>query len=133
MGAIGVYVGFVNYPMLAGTSAGALIPGRGTQGNTGEGQGGNTGTSYGEYLTGKAPTQVSPGIRYLEGQYINDLGEIQPWKAYYDEFGRLIARTDYNAGNIAQKIPDVHYHLYEWGAGKTPYEYGSHIEGEYMP
>jgi len=35
VGAIGVYVGFVNYPMLADTSAGALIPGRGTQGNTG--------------------------------------------------------------------------------------------------
>ena len=34
VGAIGVYVGFVNYPMLAGTSAGALIPGRGAQGNT---------------------------------------------------------------------------------------------------
>ena len=33
VGAVGVYVGFVNYPMLAGTSAAALIPGRGTQGN----------------------------------------------------------------------------------------------------
>ncbi len=30
VGAVGVYVGFINYPMLAGTSAGALIPGRGT-------------------------------------------------------------------------------------------------------
>lgn len=29
-GAIGLYTGFVNYPMLAGTSAAALIPGRGT-------------------------------------------------------------------------------------------------------
>ena len=35
VGAVGMYVGFVNYPMLAGTSAGALIPGRETQGNTG--------------------------------------------------------------------------------------------------
>ena len=32
IGAVGVYTGFVNYPMLAGTSAVALIPGRGTQG-----------------------------------------------------------------------------------------------------
>lgn len=30
-----MYIGFVNYPMLAGTSAVALIPGRGTQGNAG--------------------------------------------------------------------------------------------------
>lgn len=30
VGAVGMYVGFVNYPMLAETSAGALIPGRGT-------------------------------------------------------------------------------------------------------
>lgn len=35
IGGVGVYTGFVNYPMLADTSAGALIPGRGTQGNTG--------------------------------------------------------------------------------------------------
>ena len=33
IGAVGLYTGFVNYPMLASTSATALIPGRGTQGN----------------------------------------------------------------------------------------------------
>lgn len=32
IGAVGLYTGFVNYPMLAGTSATALIPGRGMQG-----------------------------------------------------------------------------------------------------
>lgn len=58
---------------------------------------------------------------------------MQPWKAYYDEYGRLIARTDYNAGNKSVGIPDIHHHLYEWGPGKTPFEYGSHIEGEYIP
>lgn len=26
---------------------------------------------------------------------------IEPWTAHYDQFGRLIARTDYNAVNIA--------------------------------
>lgn len=35
IGAVGLYTGFVNYPMLVGTSATALIPGRGTQGNAG--------------------------------------------------------------------------------------------------
>ena len=41
------------------------------------------------------------------------MDEIQPWTAYYDEFGRIIARTDYNAGNKTADIPDTHYHLLE--------------------
>lgn len=61
------------------------------------------------------------------------MGRVQPWKAYYDEYGRLIARTDYNAGNKTQGIPDIHYHLYEWGSGKNPLQIGGHIEGEYKP
>ena len=68
----------------------------------------------------------------LEGQYVDDLGRVQPWKAYYDDFGRLVARTDYNSGNVAQGIPSVHHHLYEWGPGKTPFEYASHMEGEFL-
>lgn len=87
----------------------------------------------GSYLAKKAPDQVPVGTRVLQGQYVNDLGKIQPWEAHYDEFGRLVARTDYNAGNIAQNIPDIHYHLYEWGPGKIPYEYGSHLKGVYKP
>ena len=85
----------------------------------------------GEYLAGKAPKQVSPGTRYLEGNYVDDMGRVQPWKAYYDEYGRLIARTDYNAGNKKQDIPDIHYHLYEWGPGKNPMKIGNHMKGEY--
>lgn len=69
----------------------------------------------------------------MEGQYIDDLGNVQPYKAHYDEFGRLKGRTDYNAGNKAHNIPDVHHHTYEWGPGKTPMETGSHIQGEYNP
>lgn len=56
------------------------------------------------------------------------MGRVQPWKAYYDEYGRI----DYNAANKAAGIPDTHYHTYEWGPGKTPLETGSHIEGEYI-
>ena len=58
---------------------------------------------------------------------------MQPWKAYYDDFGRLIARTDYNAGNMSTGIPDVHYHLYEWTNGKQGHPYANHIKGEYKP
>ena len=90
-------------------------------------------TNVGNYLSAKAPNQVTPGTRVLEGQYVDDLGRVQPWKAYYDMYGRLVGRTDYNAGNKAAGIPDTHYHTYEWGPGKTPYESGSHIKGEYKP
>ena len=46
-----------------------------------------------------------------------------------------MARTDYNAGNKVAGIPNIHYHLYEWGKGfgdwKKPHEYASHLEGEF--
>lgn len=58
----------------------------------------------------KAPMQVTPGTRVLEGQYINDQNKVQPWTAYYDEYGRLTGRADYNAGNKTAGIPDTHYH-----------------------
>ena len=87
----------------------------------------------GQRAVGKAPYQVRPGVRVLEGTYIDDLGRIQPWRAHYDEFGRLIARTDYNAGNAAAGIPDVHHHTYRWGPGMNPLETGSHLPGEYVP
>jgi hypothetical protein len=61
----------------------------------------------------KAPYQVTPGIRKLEGRYINDLGVSQPWRAHYDEYGRLKGRTDFNAGNPVAGIPDIHHHTYE--------------------
>ena len=82
----------------------------------------------------KAARQVPPGVRTLTGHYVDDLSRVQPWRAHYDEFGRLVARTDYNAGNLAQKIPDTHYHIYsydnwhEWGR-----EILSHLPGEFMP
>lgn len=43
----------------------------------------------------------------------------------------MIGRTDYNAGNVAHGIPDIHYHLYEYNA-EFPFgrEIGSHIPGE---
>ena len=81
----------------------------------------------------KAPKQVAPGVRELEGHYIDDLGRSQPWRAHYDEYGRLIGRTDYNAGNRAQGIPDIHHHRYEWGPGRTPHEVQGHIPGEFTP
>ena len=87
----------------------------------------------GEYLAGKAPKQVTPGTTSLTGQYKTDLGTIQPWEAHYDAYGRMIARTDYNAGNVAQGIPSTHYHLYEYGPGITAHEYSSHVEGVYKP
>lgn len=84
------------------------------------------------FITGKAPKLAQP-FSIKEGIYNNN-GRLQPWKAYYDYAGRLIARTDYNAGNKAEGIPDVHYHLYEYKAGSVDgQEIAAHIPGEYKP
>lgn len=48
-----------------------------------------------------------------------------------DEYGRLIARTDYNAPNPAAGIPSTHYHIYNWTQG-SPYEDPNHYPGEYQ-
>ena len=100
----------------------------------GEAELGAEDADVGEYLAGKAPQQVTPGTASLTGQYVNDLGRVEPWTAHYDEYGRLIGRTDYNAGNASQGIPDVHYHTYEYGPGyESGFESGAHIPGEYQP
>lgn len=96
-------------------------------------EGAGSETKIGQYLAKKAPEQVTPGTRILTGQYIDDLGRVQPWTAHYDEYGRLVGRTDFNAANKAANIPSTHYHTYEWGPGKTPLETGSHIPGEFQP
>jgi hypothetical protein len=70
----------------------------------------SNGCGVGEYLAKKAPDQVTPGTSILTGQYVNDLGRVEPWTAKYDQFGRQIERTDFNAGNKAQGIPNVHHH-----------------------
>lgn len=88
---------------------------------------------FGTYLAKKAPYQIAPGVRTLKGVYVNDLGRVEPWVAHYDEYGRLFARTDFNAGNKAAGIDDIHHHLYEWGPGKTPKPIGDHIPGPYQP
>jgi RHS repeat-associated protein len=88
--------------------------------------------NVGEYLGTKAPKQVAPGIRRLEGQYLHD-GRVESWVAHYDEYGRSIARTDFNAGNPAHGIPDTHYHLFDWiTKGNHGTDLG-HFPGEYTP
>lgn len=85
----------------------------------------------GEYLiTGKAPNLGAP-FEVKGGIYANSRGVIQPWTAHYDAFGRNIARTDYNAGNKADGIPDIHYHTYEWRRGVDHGLVLDHIPGEY--
>jgi hypothetical protein len=65
---------------------------------------------------------------------VNDQGRVEPWTAHFDDYGRQVGRTDFNAGNKAQGIPDTHHHTYDWSniheAGK---EVTSHVPGEYKP
>ncbi len=81
----------------------------------------------------KAPKQTTPGTKTQKGEHINDQGRVEPWEAHYDEYGRLIGRTDYNAGNKAEGIPDTHHHTYEYPPGTNGIETGKHIPGEYKP
>ena len=92
----------------------------------------------GEYLSAKAPMQVGPGTKVLEGQYVDDLGRVQPWRAHYDDFGRQIGRTDYNAANKVEGYASTHSHTYGYegnpsGWGGRYSETGKHIPGEFTP
>ncbi len=92
------------------------------------------GTLFDNVFSSKAPKHTTPGTKMLEGQYINDQGRVEPWKARYDDYGRQVGRTDYNAGNKAQDIPSTHHHTKEYNArypeGRST---GDHIQGEYKP
>ena len=57
----------------------------------------------------------------------------QPWTAHYNQFGQIIARTDFNAANNAAGIPAIHHHLFRWGSGEIAREIGSHIPGVFRP
>ena len=84
-------------------------------------------------LAPKAPKQVEPGTRELSGEYLND-GRVEPWQAHYDEYGRQIGRTDFNAGDPSANIPPTHYHIYEYGPGySSGKEVVSHAPGVYQP
>jgi RHS repeat-associated protein len=112
-----------------------FVGGGGRRGAGGAGGLPSGGKDPGEYLARKAPRQVPPGTRELEGVWVNDKGRVEPWKAYYDQYGRRIARNDYNAGNKKKGIPDTHHHKWEYGPGysngrKVPPD---HFPGEYKP
>ena len=75
--------------------------------------------------------RIAPGTNVLKGIHYNKgLKRDEPWVAYYDEFGRLLARTDYNAGNIVENIDDIHFHIYQHINGSNQ-EVLKHVVGEY--
>jgi hypothetical protein len=98
----------------------------------------NRGTFPDAVFSGKAP-ELSPGHRTLRGLYVNDRGQPEPWIAHYDQFGRMIARTDCTRGNKAAGIPPIHHHLYYWHQGRmypavSPVvPQGDHHPGMYRP
>ncbi|KAA3606479.1 MAG: hypothetical protein DWQ01_17620 [Planctomycetota bacterium] len=65
----------------------------------------------------KAPQQVTPGVQHLQGQYIDDVGQVQPWRAQYDEFGRLKERTDFTDLPDPSTHTNPHHHTREYGPG----------------
>lgn len=79
-------------------------------------------------LSSKAPMQVTPGIKRLSGQYIDNIGRVQPWTAAYDKYGRFIERTDWNAANKAYGIEAIHHHTQRY-LPKLQIEKIDHIPG----
>jgi RHS repeat-associated protein len=81
-----------------------------------------------------APRQTTPGTKVINGEHVNDLGQVEPYQAHYDEYGRQIGRTDYTRGNAKAGIPPTHYHTYEYNQS-YPFGHstGDHIPGEFIP
>ena len=66
----------------------------------------------------------------LEGVYIDKFNLPHGWRAFYDQLGRLIARTDYDPrGGLS--FPSVHHHTYRFTYGGVIES--AHIPGEYVP
>jgi len=82
---------------------------------------------------GAAPQQAEPGTSEQSGTYYSpNRAQPEPWKAYYDQYGRQIGRTDYTNQPDPQTHPNPHYHTYDYGPGYGPkgYEQGP-FPGEY--
>jgi hypothetical protein len=95
----------------------------------------------GDYLAKPAPNQVTPGVENLRNVYLDSHGNYHYSVSSYDEFGRVIGRTDVEPGTFG-KDP-IHYHTFGpmqggnmgkgfplirgWG------ETGSHLPGIFDP
>ncbi len=74
----------------------------------------------GRGLGAKAPDQVTPGVRQLDGQYVDDVGQVQPWRAQYDDYGRQVERTDFTDLPDPSTHTNPHHHTREFGPGYGP-------------
>lgn len=82
----------------------------------------------GRGLGAKAPSQVAGGSARLQGQYVDDIGQAQPWDANYDQYGRQVWRNDFT-DLPAGTHPNPHYHVREFGRGQNPYQEFGPIPG----
>jgi len=118
--------------------AGSLPPSEGQLPETGGEAPHSPGDYWRQSSLNNAPTHTTPGTQTLTGVHVNNLGQPEPWIAYYDQYGRMIARTDYALGDLTQGIEPTHYHVYSYPPfsvddpeGKAPF--GDHFPGEYNP
>jgi len=66
---------------------------------------------------GKAPDQVTPGVRERNGHYVDNLGNAHRWRARYDRYGRQIERTDFTRSPEPSTHTNPHHHIREYGPG----------------
>lgn len=74
----------------------------------------------GRGLGAKAPDPVTPGVRQLDGQYVDDVGQVQPWRAQYDEYGRQVERTEFTGLPDPSRHTNPHHHTRDYGPGYGP-------------
>ena len=100
IGAVGVYTGFVYYPMLASTSAAALIPGRGTQGNASEnrGLGANRAARYSD-------SWQSGSVKDAINKFAPDATPV------YTDTGKIIFRNESTGIEVVYDIAGNYYRI----------------------
>ena len=70
--------------------------------------------------TGKAPEQVSPGVKNVKGEYTPASRPPERHSAHYDQYGRQIGRTDYTDHGRPAAHPNPHHHTRTYGPGYSP-------------
>ena len=102
--------------------------------NPGDSNGSGPGNYWRQSSLNDAPRTTTPGTQSISGIHVNNLGQEEPYTAYYDEYGRIIGRTDYTRGNRAEGIPPIHFHVFQWNEEfPLGFELNAHFPGEFSP
>jgi RHS repeat-associated protein len=121
LGAIGGWLGIMAAGGCTVGSGGICLAGAPAIIGGGAALGTLAGVALGNALDGKAPDQVTPGIRDIRGVYYPpDRTKPEPYDAHYDQFGRQVGRTDWTGQPDPETHTDPHHHTREYGPQYGP-------------